>query len=226
VLFDAVPPSTPTLTAFPGFADIGFNWTSPGDDGMTGDAARWEIRRSTTGPVTNSNFFQSTVATQGVPAPSGQPDAGETLITGCNVNNYFGLRVRDEAFNWSSVASVGPFKRPCVGCAGDGPSSQRDPSALPSAVQLSVGDNPARFSSSLSYGLPLSRGGQPYRLSIYDVAGREVRVLASGTVWPGWGNVRWDLSAGDGLRVPSGIYFAKLFVGATESVSRRVVVVR
>lgn len=49
----------------------------------------------------------------------------------------------------------------------------------------------------------------PVRLSVFDVLGREVAVLVSGTQEPGAYAVRWDASA-----FPSGIYFSRLTAGS------------
>jgi len=49
----------------------------------------------------------------------------------------------------------------------------------------------------------------PVRLSVFDILGREVAVLVSGTQAPGAYAVRWDASA-----FPSGLYFSRLTTGS------------
>ncbi len=49
----------------------------------------------------------------------------------------------------------------------------------------------------------------PVRLSVFDILGREVAVLVSGTQEPGAYAVRWDASA-----FPSGLYFSRLTAGS------------
>ena len=49
----------------------------------------------------------------------------------------------------------------------------------------------------------------PVRLSVYDILGREVGVLVSGTMEPGIHTVQWDASA-----LSSGVYFSRLTAGS------------
>ncbi len=57
------------------------------------------------------------------------------------------------------------------------------------------------------------------RLEVFDSMGRRLNSLLAGAVPRGSSSVVWDLSAGDGVRVPSGVYFARLsFTGGARSV--------
>jgi hypothetical protein len=57
------------------------------------------------------------------------------------------------------------------------------------------------------------------RLEIFDTLGRRLRTLLAGTLRKGPTSVRWDLSAGEGGRVESGVYFARLsFAGGVRAV--------
>jgi hypothetical protein len=67
--------------------------------------------------------------------------------------------------------------------------------------------NPARDSLTLRF--VLSRETQ-FSLSIYDVAGRRVRELASGSRPAGEQTLAWDMRDEGGREVSSGIYFARL----------------
>jgi len=67
---------------------------------------------------------------------------------------------------------------------------------------------------------------QPMRLAVYDVRGRLVRELVRvPAAAPGPFHVRWDGADQRGRHVPTGIYFARLDVGA-ERLERRVLIVR
>jgi hypothetical protein len=49
---------------------------------------------------------------------------------------------------------------------------------------------------------------EPVRLSVLDVAGREIEVLAQGSMAPGRYSVVWDGRRGRGL-LPAGVYFVR-----------------
>ena len=47
-------------------------------------------------------------------------------------------------------------------------------------------------------------------LSVFDLAGRRIATLARGPLPAGSHNARWDGSDAQGVRAPSGVYFARL----------------
>ena len=63
------------------------------------------------------------------------------------------------------------------------------------------------------------------RLTIADVTGRQVAVLAEGDYAVGWHQVSWNLQDGRGRRAPSGVYFARLEAGR-EAPIRKILVLR
>lgn len=82
--------------------------------------------------------------------------------------------------------------------------------------------NPAREAVRFEIGLP--RAGE-ITLEVFDLAGRRVRVLASGSRPAGRSGVEWDLGDEEGARVPPGVYLVRAGFAGTEAV-RRVVVLR
>ena len=80
--------------------------------------------------------------------------------------------------------------------------------------------NPARNATLIGFGLGRS---DRVALRIYDISGRMVRELASGTRQPGIYNEAWNLRSDAGARVPAGIYFSR-FESASFSAMRKVVV--
>ncbi|TPW14365.1 MAG: putative lipoprotein, partial [bacterium] len=78
------------------------SWTAPGDDGVAGRAARYEVRRSTT-PLTVDNFDLA------IPVPAPSPANGGTLesmtVSGLTPGStwWFAIRAADEA------GDVSPF---------------------------------------------------------------------------------------------------------------------
>jgi hypothetical protein len=70
--------------------------------------------------------------------------------------------------------------------------------------------NPARDYTTLRYALPAAG---TVRIAVYDVAGRLVRELVSGARPAGENGLSWDYRDGDGVRVPAGVYLARLEFG-------------
>ncbi len=64
--------------------------------------------------------------------------------------------------------------------------------------------NPFGPSTTISFHLPRAAH---VRLSVFDVAGREVALLKEGRLKPGLQEVRWDGTDRTGRRLPSGVYF-------------------
>jgi len=67
--------------------------------------------------------------------------------------------------------------------------------------------NPARGEVSLRYTLPRDATAS---LAIFDVGGRRVRLLSSGTQTAGEHVIAWDLRDDAGRKVGGGLYFAQL----------------
>jgi len=57
--------------------------------------------------------------------------------------------------------------------------------------------------------------GEPERVevSVYDVVGRRVKVLADGVQGPGRHSAVWDGRDGSGLHVRKGMYFVRIQIG-------------
>lgn len=90
--------STTTTTAT-------LNWTAVGDDGTTGRASSYDIRFSTS-PITVSNWSQASQFS-GEPIPGNSGVLESFVGTGLtpDTNYYFGMRVADEAQNWSPISN-------------------------------------------------------------------------------------------------------------------------
>jgi chitodextrinase len=103
---DTVPPSAVVL-AVTGVTSttITLGWTAPGDDGATGRATAYEIRRSVL-PITPANFAAATLVS-GPPTPAAAGTAETMTVTGLQPGAtwYFALRSSDEVPNWSTVSN-------------------------------------------------------------------------------------------------------------------------
>lgn len=82
--------------------------------------------------------------------------------------------------------------------------------------------NPARAMASIELSNAVQ---QSVDLSLYDVTGRRVRQLRTGTLRSGIFRIPWDLRTDAGQSVPAGIYFVRLATRDFQGV-RRVVVIR
>jgi len=89
-----------------GLHSIRLGWTATGDDGTTGTAATYELRRSATPIATHADFAAATLV-GGLPAPTAAGTHQETNVTGLDAGTtyYFALRVRDEAANASPLSN-------------------------------------------------------------------------------------------------------------------------
>jgi hypothetical protein len=142
-----------------------------------------------------------------------RPDAaGNWVITvsGLTVGDDVTATTLDRNANSSEFA-------PCVVVTLAAAVAEPAPVAL---ARLQLGQNqpnPFSASTAVSYVLPAEAG---VRLAVFDVAGRLVRVLASGVQPAAEHTLRWDGRGSAGHRVPSGTYFMRL-EAAGETVTRK-----
>ncbi|OGR65840.1 MAG: hypothetical protein A2X31_00640, partial [Elusimicrobia bacterium GWB2_63_22] len=90
---------------------ITVRWTAPGDDGLSGRAALYDLRYSEL-PITDVNAFSAATRVTGlaVPSPAGQPEAATVGGLTGGVTYYFALKTADEAGNTSGLSdSPGVF---------------------------------------------------------------------------------------------------------------------
>lgn len=195
-----------------GNGSVTLTWTAPGDDSLSGTAARYDIRFSLF-PIDESNFVYCT-GPAGLPKP-GSPGAFQRvtvfgLLPG--LRYYFALKTADERLNWSRVSNVVAFAQPSL-------------DVEPGIVRLHFDapvPNPARSVAAFSYALPASA---PVRIEIFDVQGRIVRMFSDPAMSAGARLLNWDLRDLSGARVPVGAYLVRARLGETEFI-RRVIVAR
>lgn len=103
---DITPPATIqdlALTGPPG-REVRLTWTSPGDDGATGRAARYEIRYAA-GVLTDSSW-SSAAMVPSVPLPKVGGRAEALTLTAMPLGRWFlGIRTADEVPNWSGLSN-------------------------------------------------------------------------------------------------------------------------
>lgn len=81
-------------------------WTATGDDSLTGTAASYDIRYSTS-PITNANWTSATQVS-GEPSPASPGTAQSYVVRGLSrqVTYYFAAKVADESGNVSALSNV------------------------------------------------------------------------------------------------------------------------
>lgn len=104
---DGTPPATTSdlAVALRGENYLVLNWTTAGDDGISGVATQYDIRMSSSA-INSSNFASATALTP-VPAPGlpGQVQSYVVLNLTPGTTYHFALRTADEAGNWSGVSN-------------------------------------------------------------------------------------------------------------------------
>lgn len=85
---------------------IRLTWTATGDDSVTGTAAQYDVRYSTS-VITEATWASATQAT-GEPTPLIAGSAQSFTITGLTAGTtyYFAIKVADEVPNWAAISNV------------------------------------------------------------------------------------------------------------------------
>lgn len=100
--------------------------------------------------------------------------------------------------------------RQAIHWAASGPGLAIETPAEPLPVRAFLGDlkpNPADDRVEISYALPFETR---VRVAVYDLAGKVVATLASGTESPGRRSITWSRTDDHGRNVPAGVYFCRL----------------
>jgi hypothetical protein len=108
---DTTPPATITdlkLVSCTSQAPINctLQWTAPGDDGMTGTAAAYQVLYGN-GAITDATIANATAAPVAIsPQPAGTRQTVTIANLGQGFAYSFAVRTRDAAFNWSPPSNV------------------------------------------------------------------------------------------------------------------------
>ena len=85
---------------------------------------------------------------------------------------------------------------------------------LPTAYAFGIAPNPFTNQTGIAYALPRAT---PVDITVYDVSGRQVKTLVSGTCEPGYYRTEWHGSDNSGRTVAAGVYFIQMQTGEFES---------
>ncbi len=105
---ETIPPTPVTdLAASAASLGITLNWTATGDDGNEGTASSYDIRYSTSGPITNDADFDAASQVDGEPAPQEAGSAESFTVTGLAfaTEYWFAMKVSDNSFNTSEQSN-------------------------------------------------------------------------------------------------------------------------
>jgi len=105
---ESIPPAGVTnLAVVPNGDYVNLTFTATGDDGPTGTATAYDIRYSTTGPITNDTQFNAATQATGEPAPQAAGASESIVVTGLNFTTtyHFALKVLDENANLSPLSN-------------------------------------------------------------------------------------------------------------------------
>ena len=223
---DGIPPAdvTDLSVSTTGTLAKAVSWTAPGDDGNTGTATEYDLRRSTA-VITAANFGSATRVLISAPQAAGTQEC--RLVTGLSscTTYYFALKTRDNMGNWSGISNLpnaatecGVNHFPdCPGGAARHPISNDETPRLFSAPR----PNPAHGTTSFRISVPSQ---SQLRVGVFDIQGRQVRSLVNRIASPGSVPIEWNLRDDSGHRVASGLYMVRVSIGDTRKTFRLVVV--
>lgn len=98
--------SAPGAEAQSAWNSVTLTWTTPGDDGMVGNATAFDVRYSTS--AINASNFASAQRWTGTPTPAAPGTQQTTTITGLQPNTtyWFAIKTSDDASNWAGISNV------------------------------------------------------------------------------------------------------------------------
>lgn len=161
----------------------------------------------------NEFVVQYLTANQTSSATVGMQDTTRTIAIECLFNGSY----------HRGAAPIVPGR--AIKFTTDGPTGIAEPKTVTALVpnRLSLMGVPSLFRDRgvLRWQLPVAGA---VRLAVYDVTGREVRMLLDGTRSPGVFENVWDGTDNEGCRVPAGVYLCRLSTAGGEVTVRSVLV--
>jgi hypothetical protein len=186
---------------------VTLTWSAPGDDSLSGRAARYDLRYSSQ-TITSGNFGQATAAAN-LPTPglSGSTEYArvEALLSGQLY--YFAIKSADSANNWSVMSNV--ILR--------WPSAVTESRAALALHFSTPWPNPARERAQFRLELP---GPMQVRVEVFDVGGRHIRTLLDEPREAGIRNLTFDLRDERGAQLSQGTYLVRARLGAATFMRR------
>ena len=99
--------SAPGARAQSAWNSVPLSWSAPGDDSLSGTAAQYDLRVSTSA-ITAGNFASATRVTSGVPVPAAPGTTQHYTVTGLSPSTqyWFAIKTADEVPNWSGISNI------------------------------------------------------------------------------------------------------------------------
>jgi hypothetical protein len=156
--------------------------------------------------VSTSSTFEITIFDQ-----SAITNTSQTLTALSHSTTYHWRVNASNAAGTSDWSSARSFTTQALGKFAESDTLKRSaPSVIePTPTQFEIGQNypnPFNPETEIAYGVPKE---SHVRLAVYDLLGREVRILIDGIITPGFHRVRWDGRDKLGSFVPSGVYICR-----------------
>jgi len=189
------------------------NWITPGNDGMSGTPAKYDIRYSYES-ITEDNWNYATqVSNEPVPVSGGQQDSMTVLGITSDTVLYFAMKVSDEVPNWSPLSeNLVVYTHSLVLDI-----------ELPQNIQLQQNyPNPFNPSCVIEYSIS---SPENVNISIYNIVGRHVATVIDEKHVAGDYAVIWNGTDNSGSQVASGIYLYSLTAG-NKSTSKKMMLIR
>ena len=190
---EAIPPNAPTSLAIARFSSSAFvSWTAPSAATDGGVAEQYAVYRSTSLPI-QFDDARSIVAVQGSTSYIEQP------LPPPGVTYYYGVTALDRLQNESSVSNI-------MGLTSTGVVGIEQEVSIAKTLLLHQNyPNPFNPTTVIAFHLPIE---QKVSLRVYDLLGREIRVLADGMLSAGD-----HFSQFDGSGLASGVYVYRIVAG-------------
>lgn len=85
---------------------LNLTWTSPGDDGNSGQASFYDVRYATF-PLSEGNWnLAAQVSGEPLPKTAGQSETMVISNLSPNTTYYVGIKTADESLNWSEISNI------------------------------------------------------------------------------------------------------------------------
>ncbi len=184
--------------------EIDLSWSAPGDDGLIGTAAAYEIRFSLE-PLTEANWGSAGLCTS---PPSPLPCGDEQAHTLCDLSPgemyYVAIVTYDDAGNPSEISNLDSAVSKLSIISGIDDESD----LLPDNFDLGQNyPNPFNPTTEISFSLPTSC---EVSLNVYNAVGQKVATLVDGRLSAGYHTITWDGRGSNGQSAATGVYFYRL----------------
>jgi predicted nucleotidyltransferase len=205
------PPSTPSgLTAFKGLSYTTFSWIAATDAQTPSAALTYNLRVGTT---PGGNEILSSMA-------AGNGYRRVVQLGNAQEKTSWSLAIPAGPYYWSVQAIDGAFQGSSFASSTIGVDETAD---VPARFELdSPSPNPFARDASLSYGLPRDARVE---IAVFDLLGRRVRRLESGSRLAGRHRVVWDGRNESGAQLGNGVYMVRM-TAAGNTWTRKLVLAR